>query len=266
MIDFKKFYNAKFYDQHMNPIEITDASLEVAATSEFMAEYDFSQVPDLPFRDLVNQLILDLPEGFTFIKTNPSILNVALETSCNRLRSDIKFIEPYGDIDSEWYEWALPALLLNNSQSVHELYTAWKLTKDDVPCGLVGPSIGLNDFGVMTKTTSGFNATEPNWQIVNTYKIISARLLAEYCTELVHPNFTLLLTKAFLKLLDVEKNWLLFRTLTANRFFPINFALALEPCSAHDFKSIANQTDYPRYPGLVNRETIEIFSPVKGLV
>jgi hypothetical protein len=56
MIDFKKFYNAKFYDSNMNPIAITDASVELASTAGFMSEYDFSQIPDLPLSELATKL------------------------------------------------------------------------------------------------------------------------------------------------------------------------------------------------------------------
>ena len=266
MIDFRKFYNATFYDHEMSPVPITEASLELASIASYMVEYDFSEIPDIPLHELVTQLITELPDGFTFINTSPSIVNIAVKRICSRIRPDIKFIDPFGDIDKSWYDWALPTLLLNNPQSAHELFTAWKLTTKGIPCGLIGPIIAVTDLGVITKNTMEFNASTPNWQIVDTYKVISMRLLAEHCPELVHPNFTLLLSRAFLKLLDLETNWMIYRTSTINKFFPVNFALALEPMAPHDFKTIANQVDYPRYPGLITREHTDIYLPLRAML
>jgi hypothetical protein len=266
MIDFRKFYNATFYDSDMNPVSITDASLEVASEALFMSEYDFSQVPDLPFNELVETLIRDLPIGFTFVRTNPIIVNTALEGICKRLRSDIKFIDPCGDIDKDWYAWALPALLLSNSYSAHELYTVWKLNNDGNPCGLVGSVVGLTDFGVITKNTMTFFATAPNWQVVDSYKTISTRLLAEYCPNLIHPNFILLLSRAYIKLLDFEKNWIAYRTLAVNKFLPGHIAMTLDPLAEHDIKSISAQVDYPRYVGLATRSNHEIIFSYKALL
>jgi hypothetical protein len=266
MIDFRKFLNAKFYDSNMNPVEINNASLELASTAGFMTSYDFSEVPDLPLPELVNKLITDLPRDFTFIRSNLTIVNTALESITKKIRPDINFIDPFGDIDKDWYQWAVPNLLLNNSQSAHELYTAWKLTKDGVACGLIGFTVGLQDTGVVVKNTSIFSAVEPNWQIIDSYRTISTRLLAEYCPELVHPNFMLLLSKSWLKLLDFEKNWLAFRTIAINRFLIGHIALTLNPNAEHDIKSIANQVDYPRYPGLIMRDSHEIYFPYKALL
>lgn len=266
MIDFKKFYNAKFYDSSMTSIPITEASVDLAGTAGFMSEYDFSQVPDLPLDELVEVLLKELPQEFIFIKTTPTIVNTALADICQRIRPDVKFIDPFGDVDKEWYTWALPALLPNNPQSVHELYTAWKLSKEGIPCGLVGPTVGFTDLGVITKNTTTFSAAEPNWQIVDLYKTISARLLAEHCPELIHPNFTLLLARAYLKLLDFEKNWIAYRVATFNRSVAGHFALALNPVANHDIKSISNQTDYPKYPGLVTRVNHDVCFPYKAFL
>jgi hypothetical protein len=266
MIDFRKFYNAKFYDSSMNPIPITEANIELATVAGFMPEYDFSQVPDLPLPELVEMLLKELPTNFTFIRTTPTIVNTALASICKRIRPDIKFIDPFGDVDKDWYTWALPTLLPNNPQSVHELYTAWKLSKDGIPCGLVGPTVGFVDLGVITKNTVTFSATESNWQIVDLYKTISTRLLAEHCPELIHPNFTLLLARAYLKLLDFEKNWVAYRVATLNRCVAGHFALALNPIADHDIKSISNQTDYPKYPGLVTRSTHDVCFSYKAFL
>jgi hypothetical protein len=266
MIDFKKFYNAKFYDSDMNPVAITEASMDLASTAVFMTEYDFLEIPDLPLPELVNTLIMELPPGFIFVRSSLTIVNIALENVTKRIRPDINFIDPFGDIDKDWYDWAVPALLLNNSQSAHELYTAWKLTNDGVACGLIGFAIGFHDTGVVKKNTSTFSATESNWQVVDTYRTISTRLLAEYCPELVHPNFMLLLAKAWLKVLDFEKNWLAFRTSAINKFLVGHIALTLNPNAEHDIKSIANQIDYPRYPGLIIRDNHEIYFSYKALL
>lgn len=266
MIDFNKFYNAKFYDSNMNPVEIVGASVELATTAGFMSEYDFSQVPDLPLHELVDTLIKTLPQDFTFIKTPPAIVNNSLENICKKIRPDIKFVNLLGDIDKDWYDWAVPTLLLSNSASTHELYTAWKLSNDGIPCGLVGQMVGLTDLGVITKNTTVFDATTPNWQVVDSYKTISVRLLSEHCPSLIHPNFMLLLARAYIKLLDFEKNWAVFRTSTISRFLPGHIALALNPMSLHDIKSIALQTDYPRYPNLITRVNNEIYFTYKALV
>ena len=266
MIDFKKFYNVVFYDNNMNSIDIKEATLEIAGTCDFMPKYDFSQVPDLPLHELVNKLINELPEGFTFVKTNPDLLNISLENICKKIRPDIKFIIPYGNIEKEWYDWAVPNLLLHESSRVHELYTVCKLADKGIPAGLVGPFFVLQDCGVISKNTSGFNAVAPNWQIADIYTTIPIRLLAEYRPEILYPNFCLLLSKAFLKFLDVDNNWRIYRSLTIDRFFPVNLAFALDPIANYDFRTVASQIDYPRYPGIIKREKYEMYIPTSAIL
>jgi hypothetical protein len=231
-----------------------------------MSEYDFSQVPDLPLHELVNKLITDLPQGFTFVKTNPDLVNIVLENICKKIRPDIKFIAPYGNIDKEWYDWAVPNLLLSDSIKAHELFTVCKLADRGIPTGLVGPTLVFSDLGVISKSTAGFNAIDPDWQVADDYKTISLRLLAEHRPEILHPNFCLLLSKAFLKLLDLENNWIIYRSLTVDRFFPVNFAFALDPATNHDYRTISHQMDYPRYPGLIKREKNEIYLPLGAIL
>ena len=266
MIDFKKFYNANFLDQSTGPIDIGKASTDMASTLLFTPEYNFSQVPDLSLNDLVNELIMELPRNFIFIKSRVAIINTALETICKEIRPDISFINLFGDIDKEWYDWAVTNLLLSGPYHAHLLYTVWKLDKDGITCGLVGDMIGFVDTGVITKNTVLFSATDPNWQIVDNYNTISVRLLSEHCKNLMHPNFILLLSRAWAKLLNFDQNWLGYRTVSVNRILPGHFAMSLRPLSSHDIKSMNDQPTYPRYPGLITRDRYEVYLPLKSFL
>lgn len=258
-IDYKKVFNAWFCDTNLTPIPINQASKIQATKLPYVVEYDFSDVPDLPLNELATALILALPNNFVFIKSLPDLLSISIKYLCQKLgRNDVKFIDPFMDIEKDWYNEYKDKIFFYQNNHWHEAYTLWKLSKSGIPCGAVGQFVQFTDYGVAKKTALEFSAAESNWKTSHPISYVTYRQITDICNEnLIHPNFVLLLTKAFIKQVDFEKNWINYRMLTVNKIGPTTLAISLAPCIEHSYNGIINPTTYPRYPGSIDPDPIQ---------
>ena len=268
MVDFKKFYNSWFYNHTMELIHLDDANKEQASNFDFTVEYNFDDIPDLPLADLAEYLLRDLPKNFVFVNCQGTILSPAIEHVCHQIgRSDIKFINPYTDIDAKWFDQFKEKIFFYESQTLHEIYTLWSLAEQGISCGYVGYFVQFTDFGIAKKNTTILSAGEPNWQAGTFIYNNAFWQLAKFSNQnLVYPNFTSLLIKSYVKQVEFEKNWINYRMHQTNKMGPTTLAISLAPFLNHNFKLLNDVPNYPRYPGLISRDIVVSLMPALNLV
>lgn len=258
-IDYTKIFNAWFCDVNLTPVPINQASKIQATTLPCIVEYDFSSIPDLSLSELTKKLLLLLPENFVFVKSMPELLSTSIEHLCQKLgRYDIKFIRPYMDIDKDWYNEYKDKIFFYQANHWHEAYTLWKLSTAGIYCGAVGQFIQLSDLSVVKKSVMDFHAAEPNWKVYHPISYVTYRLMSEkYNDKVIHPNFVLLLIKAFIKQIDLNKNWINYRMLTTNKIGATTLAISLAPFIEHNYNTIINPISYPKYPETIDPDSIQ---------
>ena len=207
----KPVYNAWFYSREMELIPANKSTPEIASSSGFTVEYDFSLVPDIGLQALLEYLIDSLPQKFVFVRTSPRILSFAIERICQQRRPDIEFMDPINSLDQGWYNLACSELLLDNLNQTMEMQTACKLADSGTVCGLVGTIPRFYDIGFMQRKNSVFIASKPDWHVIEPYSTISYRLLSEHRPDIFCTNFCQLLGRAVMKKLDFANNWDLYR-------------------------------------------------------
>lgn len=263
MIDFNKFYTAWFYDSEMNLVPVANINQELATTAGFTVKFNFEDVPNLPVVELAIKLLQDLPQNFVFVRPGMRLTGDSLEALCNQIgRSDIKFITPDAEIDSDWFEMAQNRYFCNSQFTVHELYTVERLSREGIKSGLVGVFPSFSDLSTVVKSPSKFYAADPNWQMTVPYSDIPASLMYNDCENFLVPNFCLLLVGAFVKQFNLTQNTGILRALTINRFGPMTLAIALMPNKSHDLELVGHTLNYPFYKGLIAREYANALLPL----
>jgi len=252
----------------MNLIHLDSITKEQASDFDFTVEYNFDDVPDLPLLDLVQCLLKDLPKNFVFVNCQGTILTPAIEHVCQQIgRTDIKFINPYIDIDENWFNEFKEKIFFYESQALHETFTLWSLAQQGISCGFIGYFVQLTDYGMAKKNNTLLSAGEANWQAGTNILNNTFRQLIDFSNDnLIYPNFTALLLKAYVKQIDFEKNWVNYRMHQISKMGPTSLAISLAPFLNHNFKLLANVPAYPRYSGLLSRDILVSYIPANKLL
>jgi len=254
--DYLKFLKAWHYHRNTELVPLQQVSKDMAATADFTVEFDFTDVPDLPFVELVTILLKQLPKNFIFINSRYKIITNAVKNFCQNIdRSDIRFIEIDGDIDAAWWEHAKEHYFVNDPLTLHEMSTVARACRESQPCGRIGHFVGFHDVATMLKTSTAFHGNIPNWQIVFPYNELPIlRQVADLGANFVAPNFTLLLLRAFLKEVKLNSMSHVYRMFIISKIIgPVVIAVMLSPTTRHDLSSMNINTP-PFYPGLIVRE------------
>lgn len=260
--DYSKFLKAWHYRSNMELVPVEQVSKDMATTTGFTVEFDFSTVPDLPLLELAATLIKQLPENFVFINSRYGLLTESVKNFCQQIgRGDIGFEEIDGDIDASWWEHAKETYFVNDPVTLHEMSTAARLCQEGKQCGRIGHFIGFHDVATALKTSTAFHGATPNWQIVFPYNELPVLRQANDLQEnFIAPNFLLLLLKAFLKEVRLDTMAHVYRMFTVNKFGPVGIAMLLSPTILHDLSTLSVNTP-PFYPGLIVRDLQGCYIP-----
>lgn len=260
--DYAKFLKAWHYRSNMELVPVERVSKDMATTTGFTVEFDFADVPDLPFIELAATLLKQLPKNFVFVNSRYGLITESVKNFCQQVgRSDITFEKIDGDIDAAWWEHAKETYFVNDPVVLHEMSTVARLCREGRQCGRLGGFIGFHDAATAIKTTTKFHGATPNWQIVFSYNELPVlRQFKDLQENFIAPNFLLLLLKAFLKEVRLDTMAHVYRMFTVNKFGPVGVAMLLSPTTVHDFSSMSVNTP-PFYPGLIVRDLQGCYIP-----
>ena len=235
--DFKNFYQPYFYDQTLDVIPVTSATIEQANSCEFISEFDHSQVSDLPLKELVEKHIIELPKGFTFISAGQDAdpTDKYLRPIISKLRPDIKYIKPDREIDLDFVEKSASKYFSNHPFLTHTLATVERLIKEDIPCGRFGPFIRGSK--ILDK-----------WLIQEIYDTIPMYMIGNQYADMVVPNFVLPFSRAFIKNINLPE--CRYKT---NQIGPVVLMMALLDDVSIATQPLTDGDDWNWYPQLVNR-------------
>lgn len=259
--NYSQFLRAWHYHNNMELVPLQQVTEEMATTTGFTVEFNFSQIQDLPLIELVATLLKQLPQDFVFIQSRMVMLTESMRAFCKKIgREDINFIVMDGDISSDWWEEAKIKYFINNSYTLHELSTAARLCREGRACGRLGMGIFLNDVSVVIKNTVKFYAAEPNWQIIFPYsELPPIRMHEDYQDKFIAPNFLMLLLRAFLKEIKLNSMSHIYRMFTINKINQAHsLAVLLSPTADHSTSELTlDIASPPFYPGLIRNECVE---------
>lgn len=185
---FNKFYSPYFINSDLTVTPIAYATVAQANSCEFLSEFDWSAVENLPLKELFLQLVKNIPFGTVFLTPGPKadILHRFFQKMFAYLgRNDIKFLETDGNMTPEFVKFSSEKYFCHNSWLCHCLYKMHQLVNQNTTVGMLGP------FPTLSKI-------ETHWVVSEQYYTIPCYLFGQDYPELTIPNLTLPLLKAFI--------------------------------------------------------------------
>jgi hypothetical protein len=240
--EFNKFYQPYFINQDLTVTPVKDATVAQAANCEFLTEFDWSRIDDVPLVNLVKSHIEALPMGTTFISAgaDADLIHRYFEIIFKHFgRGDIQFVLPDKDITEEFVELSAQRYFCSHPFQSHCLYTMKKLVDSGVTTGIMGPFI------------SAFKPLD-HWTPTENYNAIPFYRFAQDYPELIVPNFSMPFARAFFKDLQLPNCRIQRTDQVGSGLLVLTLLQQLGLGSTIDF-TITDGDDWNWYPNLLNR-------------
>lgn len=241
--NFSKFYCPYFLNQDFTVTAVKHATVEQAQSCEFLSEFNWNYVNDLPLQQLLDEHINAIPKGTVFVtaESKVDIFYRAFEKIFIHFgRTDIKFIEYDGNITADFVKLSSNKYFCHGQGFCHVLFKMKELSDQGLVVGSLGPFFNLKNI-------------EDRWIVQEHYSITPYYLFHLERKQQVIPSLAYPLLRSYIKELKMHglmKN--------QKHFGPRNFvwmllhSLKIDSTGIFD-NFLFDSNPWNNYPDLINR-------------